>query len=132
MPRLADVCRYVLFALNRARNFSYVKKLGLDGPTADAADVIRLDDESEEGGLGTLKPASFLNLLRTGGFGPPLLDDISRPYQRFRFEDWGGETHRERQGYSERDRARKAARGADDGNDDEPPWMSMGRDFRDY
>lgn len=75
------IAEYVLFALNRDRNFAYVKKLGLDGPTCDinvAVSRLRL------GGTG------FLKLFNTGNFGAVVLDDLEANrgcYEFFEFTD---------------------------------------------
>ena len=84
---------FALRAMNRAGNVAYVAKLGLDGPTADAGEALaaiararklqKIDDERER----TRAAAGrFLKLLRTGNFGPVVLDDISGSYSFFRFD----------------------------------------------
>lgn len=72
------IAEYVLFTLNRDRNFAYVKKLGLDGPTCDIDGAVQRLKQ---------KGTTFLKLFNTGNFGSVVLDDISSKYAVFQFTD---------------------------------------------
>lgn len=86
------LCDYVLFCMNRDNNFSYVKRCGLEGPTDDILEVLpavkrgyRLNLTDKELRLGQCR--AFLKLFNTGNFGPVVLDDLSKPYQKFVFKE---------------------------------------------
>jgi ribosome biogenesis GTPase A len=85
-------CRYVLHCLNRDRQFQYVEKIGLEGPTNVIEDALeklanKYKGRIDEGELRLKKCANFVKLFNTGNFGSVILDDIQRPYERFIFRD---------------------------------------------
>ena len=87
----AAFCNYVLYALNRDANFGYVAKLGLDGPTLDLQTVLDAakfpKDNVDPDKMRLQQCQTFLKLFNTGNFGSVVLDDLSKPYQRFIFKD---------------------------------------------
>ena len=85
-------CQYVLYCMNRDANFGYVKKLFLDKPTQDIEVVLNAckrpkSDGSVPESLRLAQCRTFLKLFNTGNFGPVILDDLSKPYERFIFKD---------------------------------------------
>jgi hypothetical protein len=85
-------CDYVLHCLNRDSQFHYIPKLGLNGPTDDIEEVLQAVKRGRgrnvnEEKLQLDRCKAFLKLLNTGNLGPVILDDISRPYQKFVFKD---------------------------------------------
>ena len=83
-------CDYVLHCLNRDSLFHYIPKLGLSGPTDDIEEVltaVKRGKGNNEEKIQLDRCRSFLKLLNTGNLGPVILDDISRPYQKFTFKD---------------------------------------------
>ena len=76
-----NAAKMILYFMNRDSNFGYIKKLGLDGPTNDIDVCLRALDKSGE--KRTKAIASFLKLLRTGNFGPVVLDDLSQPWMKW-------------------------------------------------
>lgn len=89
---LTGFCAFVLYAMNRDANFGYVAKLRLDAPTQDLEAVLEAVKPMRKG---TKDPErhrlkqcqTFLKLLNTGNFGPVILDDLSKPYEKFVFKD---------------------------------------------
>jgi ribosome biogenesis GTPase A len=69
---------YVLFAMNRDRNFAYVKKLHLKGPSDDIHFVVKNMKH---------KGTTFLKLFNTGNFGPVILDNMDFVNEDFEFTD---------------------------------------------
>ncbi|KAG7373403.1 ribosome biogenesis GTP-binding protein YlqF [Nitzschia inconspicua] len=75
-------CDYVLYAMNRDRNFQYVNKLGLDGPTQDIQEALeklcrKNQDKWSEERLQKGRCEMFLKFFNTGNFGPVILDDLN-------------------------------------------------------
>lgn len=84
-------CDYLLFCLNRDNNFQYVKKIGLEQPTNDIHVILerlgnKYNDLSDDK-LTLRRCAIFLKLFNTGNFGPVILDDISKRFEPFQFND---------------------------------------------
>jgi ribosome biogenesis GTPase A len=87
-------CQFVLHAMNRDYNFGYVVKLGLTGPTNELITVLNACKKPKEHQMNPVPEhvrlkqcQTFLKLFNTGNFGPVILDDLSKPYQKFIFKD---------------------------------------------
>ncbi|KAL9187226.1 hypothetical protein ACHAXT_001329 [Thalassiosira profunda] len=86
------LCAYVLSCLNRDNRFLYVSKFRLDGPTDDVDECLamfanKFKDRLDEDDLLLKRTETFLKFLNTGNLGSVVLDDLRRPYRRFRYED---------------------------------------------
>lgn len=120
---LSAFCNYLLYAMNRDANFGYVAKLGLDRPTLDLQTVLdackkktRGKDYFDPEKMRLAQCQQFLKLFNTGNFGPVILDDLSKPYERFIFKD----SHFKKKTYSRRRSVDEEEDnyGADDTDDD--------------
>lgn len=95
VPLQMQFCEYVLYCMNRNRDFGYVVKLGLDGPTTDINAVLMATkrgrqvvvDEDVDDSLRRKQCRTFLLLFNTGNFGPVILDDLTQKYEPFQFRD---------------------------------------------
>mmetsp|Transcript_1060 Transcript_1060/g.1989 ORF Transcript_1060/g.1989 Transcript_1060/m.1989 type:complete len:461 (-) Transcript_1060:108-1490(-) len=121
---------YLLFCLNRDKNFAYVKKIGLEKPTDDIHEVLeRLGNKYKnlpEDQLTLRRCALFLKLFNTGNFGPVILDDISKRFEPFQFRD----SHFQRKKF-----LKKKIRGDDDDHyddDDDDDYDDDDDDFVGY
>lgn len=125
-------CDYVLYCLNRDGNFHYVPKLGLTKPTDDIEEVLLQVKQGktykqDEVQIVLKRCESFLKLFNTGNLGPVILDDISRPYRKFEFND--AHFVKERKTFS--DMRAQSRRSRDDFNGDEE-YEDNSRDRRRY
>jgi len=84
------LCDYVLYCMNRDGNFGYVQRANLEGPTEDILEVLPavkrgygLNLPPDELRLAQCK--TFLKLFNSGSFGSVVLDDLSKPFQKFVF-----------------------------------------------
>jgi len=73
-----EVAEYILYAMNRDRNFAYVKVLDLEQPKVNLKALL---SERHIGAEGIIK------LFREGAFGSQVLDDLRKPYEKFVFKD---------------------------------------------
>jgi len=81
--------KFALHAMNRDSNFSYVKKVGLEEPTWDVK--VALNPLMSTSKQHTPQKAAeiFIKFLRSGNFGPVVLDDIATTYKPFQFDKHG-------------------------------------------
>jgi ribosome biogenesis GTPase A len=86
-------CDYVLHCANRDHVFDYVDKLKLDnGPTDDIDEALsklgnKYKDRLSVEDLLLKRSQTFLKLYNTGNLGPILMDDVTKPFERFIFKD---------------------------------------------
>jgi ribosome biogenesis GTPase A len=104
-------CDYVLHCANRDHVFDYVAKLQLEnGPTDDIDEVLgklsnKYADTMPPKKLLMRRSQTFLKLYNTGNLGPILMDDVSKPFEKFRFNDSHFEKRERDENYGDQDYA---------------------------